>query len=240
MVLILAGCATATSRPAHGPDDPLKPVNKKIFVFNQHLDRILLKPTAEAYVGLTPLPLRRAVSDFFGNLGDVKVIVNESLEGRAGPAFWEAARFVVNSTLGLLGVIDVATPLGLRARNAGFGETLATWGVRSGPYLVLPLFGPSDVRDAVGLGFDSFTNPPTYLRDPSAMWSAFGAQLVDTRSHYLHQGMLMRLAAGGHEYSFVRDAFWQKRRALVRSRRQDHQGRRAGSSGGGTDPDNPR
>ncbi len=220
--MVLGGCATTGMRPAHGSDDPLKPLNKKIFVFNQHLDRVLLKPTAEAYVGLTPLPLRRGISDFFANLDDVKVIINESLEGRPGPALLETARFAVNSTLGLLGLIDVATPLGLRARDAGFGETLAVWGVRSGPYVVLPLFGPSDVRDAVGLGLDSFTNPPTYLSAPSAMWGAYGAQLVDTRSHYLHQGLLMRLAAGGHEYTFVRDAFWQKRRALIRRRRAGH------------------
>ena len=220
--MLLGGCATTGMRPAHGPDDPLKPINKKIFVFNQHLDRVLLKPTAEAYVGLTPLPLRRGISDFFANLDDVRVIVNESLQGRAGPAFLETARFLVNSTLGLLGLIDVATPLGLPAHNAGFGETLAVWGVRSGPYVVLPLFGPSDVRDAIGLGLDSFTNPPTYLSDPSAMWGAYGAQLVNTRSHYLHQGLLMRLAAGGHEYTFARDAFWQKRRGLIRRRRAGH------------------
>ena len=222
VVLLLGGCATTGVRPAHGPDDPFKPINKKVFVFNQHLDRILLKPTAQAYVGLTPLPLRRGVSDFFSNLEDVEVIVNESLQGRVRPALLETARFMVNSTLGMLGLIDVATPMGLRAHSAGFGETLAVWGVRSGPYLVLPLFGPSDVRDGVGLGVDTYLNPPTYLSDPSSQWSAYGIQLIDTRSHYLHEGFLMKLAAAGHEYSFVRDAFWQKRRALVRKRRGEH------------------
>ena len=217
--MFLGGCATTGMRPTHGSDDPFKPVNKRIFVFNQGLDRVLLKPTAQAYAGLTPLPLRRGVSDFFSNLDDLKVVVNESLQGRVRPALFETARFVVNSTLGLLGLIDVATPMGLRARSAGFGETLGVWGVRSGPYVVLPLFGPSDVRDAIGLGIDSFANPPTYLSDPSAMWGTFAGQLVDTRSHYLHQGLLMRLASGGHEYSFVRDAFWQKRRALMKARR---------------------
>jgi len=219
MAVVLSGCATTGARPSHGSDDPLKPVNKKIFVFNEHLDRVLLKPTAEAYTSLTPLPLRRGISDFLSNLEDIKVVVNESLQGRLQPAFLEAARFVVNSSLGLLGIIDVATPMGLRAHGAGFGETLAVWGVRSGPYIVLPLFGPSDVRDAIGLGFDSYANPATYLSASSAMWSAFGVQLVDTRSHYLHQSFLMKLASGGHEYSFVRDAFWQKRRALVKKRR---------------------
>ena len=222
VVLVLGGCATTGARPAHGPDDPLKPMNKKIFVFNQHLDRILLKPTAQAYVGLTPLPLRRGVSDFFSNLEDVEVVVNESLQGRARPALLETARFLVNSTLGLLGLIDVATPMGLPAHHADFGETLAVWGVQSGPYLVLPLFGPSDFRDGVGLGVDTYLNPPTYLSDPSSMWSAYGVQLIDTRSHYLHEGFLMKLAAAGHEYAFVRDAFWQKRRALVRKRRGEH------------------
>ncbi|MHB8253986.1 MAG: MlaA family lipoprotein, partial [Acidiferrobacter sp.] len=220
--IVLSGCATTGVRPSHGSDDPFEPMNRKIFVFNQHLDQVLLKPTAQAYVGLTPLPLRRGVSDFFSNLGNVTVIINESLQGRVVPALLESARFLVNSTLGLLGVIDVATPMGLPAHDAGFGETLAVWGVRSGPYLVLPLFGSSDVRDGVGLGFDSFTNPSTYLSDASAMWGAYGAQLVDTRSHYLHEGFLMKLAAGGHEYSFVRAAFWQKRRHLVKKRRGEH------------------
>ncbi len=217
--IFLGGCATTGTRPAHGSDDPFKPVNRKIFAFNQHLDRILLKPTAEAYTGLTPLPLRRGVSDFFSNLDDIKVILNESLQGRVRPALLETARFVVNSTLGMVGLVDVATPMGLRAHGAGFGETLGVWGVRSGPYIVLPLFGPSDVRDALGLGLDSFANPQSYLSNPSALWGTYATQLVDTRSHYLHQGLLMRLASGGHEYSFVRDAFWQKRRALMRARR---------------------
>ncbi len=215
----LGGCASTGTRPTHGSDDPFKPVNRKIFVFNQHLDRVLLKPTAEAYTGLTPLPLRRGVSDFFSNLDDLKVVINESLQGRVKPAFLETARFVVNSIFGIGGLIDVATPMGLPGYSAGFGETLGVWGLRSGPYIVLPLFGPSDVRDALGLGVDSFTNPPSYLSSPSALWGSYAAQLVDTRSHYLHQGLLMRLASGGHEYSFVRDAFWQKRRALMRARR---------------------
>lgn len=219
--IFLGGCATPGIH-AHGADDPFKPVNKKIFVFNQHVDRVLLKPTAEAYAGLTPLPLRRATSDVFANLEDVGVIVNESLQGRIRPALLETARFVVNSTLGLLGIIDVATPMGLRARSAGFGETLGVWGVASGPYIVLPLFGPSDVRDSVGLGFDTYTSPTTYIADASSMWSTYGLQLIDTRSHYLHQGLLLKLASGGNEYSFTRSAFWQKRRHLIEKRRESH------------------
>ncbi|MHB1566676.1 MAG: MlaA family lipoprotein [Acidiferrobacter sp.] len=218
-VLILSGCAMS---PTRGADDPLKPINKKIFVFNTHVDRILLKPTAQAYVGLTPLPLRRGVSDVFANLDDIGVIINESLQGRPLPAVLETARFVVNSTLGLLGIIDVATPMGLVAHNADFGETLAVWGVRSGPYVVLPLFGPSDVRDAIGLGADVYTDPVTYLSDASAQWQAYIFQTIDTRSHYLHQGLLLKIAAGGHEYSFAREAFWQKRRREIARRRDLH------------------
>jgi len=220
--IILGGCATVGAGSSHGSDDPFKPVNKKIFVFNERLDRVLLKPTAEAYVGLIPLPVRRGVSDFFSNLKDVEVIVNESLQGRVRPAFLESARLVVNSTLGLAGLIDVATPMGLRARSADFGETLAVWGIRSGPYIVLPLLGSSDLRDSVGLGVDAYTNPTSYLASSSAMWGVYTGQVIDTRSHYLHQAFLMRLAAGGQEYAFVRDAFWQKRRNLIRNRRGEH------------------
>lgn len=219
LALILSGCATT---PTRGADDPLKPINKKIFIFNKHVDRVLLKPTAQAYVGLTPLPLRRGVSDVFANLDDIGVIINESLQGRPLPALQETARFIVNSTLGLLGVIDVATPMGLTAHNADFGETLAVWGVRSGPYLVLPLFGPSDVRDAIGLSADIYTDPVTYLRDPSAMWRTYILQTINTRSQYLHQGLLLQIAAGGHEYDFARAAFWQKRRQQIARRRGQH------------------
>ncbi|HUW98854.1 MAG TPA: VacJ family lipoprotein [Acidiferrobacter sp.] len=219
MAIALGGCATTGASPSQGSDDPFKVVNKETFAFNKHLDKGLIKPTAEAYVDVVPLPLRRGVSDVFANLGDIEVIINESLQGRWWPVLSESARLLVNSTLGLLGVVDVATPMGLLAHQADFGETLAVWGVRSGPYIVLPLFGPSDVRDGFGLGVDTYTNPTTYLASSAAMWGAYTAQLIDTRSHYLHQGFLIEMAAGGQEYTFVRDAFWQKRRNLIRSRR---------------------
>lgn len=220
VIALLGGCAGTPLHSPRGPDDPLKPINEKIFVFNKGLDRLLLKPAALAYTHLTPLPLRRGVSDFFGNLADVGVVLNESLQGRIQPALLEAARFVVNSTLGVFGLIDVASPMGLTAHSAGFGETLAVWGVPSGPYLVLPLFGPTDLRGSLGLGIDAYTNPVTYLSNSSAQWSLYALQTVDTRSHYLHQSFLIQIASDGNEYDFVRSAFWQKQRALIASRRQ--------------------
>ncbi len=216
---LVSGCASVGARPAHGSDDPLKPLNKKIFVFNQRLDETILKPTATAYTDMTPLPLRRGLSDFFNNIKDVGVIVNEGLQGRPVPAFLETARFLVNSTLGMLGFVDVATPLGLRARQAGFGETLGVWGVPSGPYVVLPLFGPSDVRDSFGLIGDLYTNPGTYLTSSAAQWDVYVAQTINTRAQYLHQGALLQMAAGGDEYDFVREAFWQKRRHEIAEHR---------------------
>ncbi|MDA8389636.1 MAG: VacJ family lipoprotein [Gammaproteobacteria bacterium] len=221
---LINGCASVGARPSHGSDDPLKPINKKIFVFNQRLDEAVLKPTATAYTDITPLPLRRGISNVFNNIKDVGVIINETLQGRPVPALLETARFLVNSSLGMLGIVDVATPLGLSAHQADFGETLGVWGVPSGPYVVLPLFGPSDVRDSFGLIGDLYSNPATYLTSSAAQWDVYVAQTINTRAEYLHQGALLQIAAGGDEYAFVREAFWQKRRhAIAVHRGEAHQ-----------------
>lgn len=229
LCFVLAACSTvprrpppppasaATAKPRPSDDfishdaDPFRRFNKVVFAFNRHLDRFVLKPAAHAYASVTPLPLRRGVTNFFNNLGETTAIVNDALQARFRRLTIDVGRFVVNSTVGVLGLVDVATPLGLRAKHQDFGLTLAKWGVHSGPYLVLPLFGPSDVRDAFGLGADWYTDPTTYLSDSDARWGLLGLQAINTRAQYLNSTNILEQAAGGDEYGFVREAYRQKR-----------------------------
>ncbi|MHB1530069.1 MAG: MlaA family lipoprotein [Acidiferrobacteraceae bacterium] len=191
--------------------DPFHRFNKEVFTFNRHLDRFVLKPTAHVYVRATPLPLRVGVTNVFHNLGETTAMVNDILQVRFKRFAIDLGRFVVNSTIGVLGLVDVATPLGLRAKHQDFGMTLAKWGVHSGPYLVLPFFGPSDVRDAFGLGADWYTSPTNYLQNSDTQWGLLGLEVVNTRAQYLNSTNILRQAAGGDEYDFVREAYRQQR-----------------------------
>ncbi len=225
---LLAACSTMPRRPAPPASasiakprpsddfishdaDPFRRFNKAVFAFNQHLDRFVLKPAAHAYVRVTPLPLRRGVTNVFNNLKETTAIVNDALQARFRRLTIDVGRFVINSTVGVLGIVDVATPLGLEAKHQDFGMTLAKWGVHSGPYLVLPLLGPSDVRDALGLGADWYTDPTTYLSDSEAQWGLLGVGVINTRAQYLNSTNILEQAAGGDEYGFVREAYRQKR-----------------------------
>lgn len=224
-VLSLAACATtpaAPQTPAASPQespvdfisddaDPLRSFNEVMYRFNQGLDRVALKPAATAYQHVTPVPLRRGVSNFFSNLGLTSAMVNDVLQGRLKRFAKDAGRFLVNSTVGVLGLVDVATPLGLRAHHQDFGMTLAKWGVHSGPYVVLPFFGPSDARDAVGLGADWYTTPTTYVAHADTRWTLWGLDTVNTRAQYLSAGNILQQAAGGDGYDFVREAYRQRR-----------------------------
>lgn len=224
-VLSLAACATvhpqpmspAAEAPASSIDfissdaDPLRSFNEVMYEFNQGLDRVALKPAATAYQHVTPVPLRRGVTNFFKNLGLTSAMLNDVLQGRLKRFAKDAGRFVVNSTVGVLGLVDVATPLGLRAHHQDFGMTLAKWGVHSGPYLVLPFFGPSDARDAVGLGADWYATPTTYVAHRDARWTLWGLDTVNTRAQYLSAGSILQQAAGGDGYDFVREAYRQRR-----------------------------
>ncbi|MHB1950620.1 MAG: MlaA family lipoprotein [Acidiferrobacteraceae bacterium] len=223
---LLGACSTMPRTPGPGASaqtaprsddfishdaDPFHRFNKSVFTLNRHLDHYVLRPAARAYASATPLPVRRGVTDFFSNLRETTAIANDVLQGRLRRLTIDVGRFVINSTIGVLGLVDVATPLGLRAKHQDFGMTLARWGVHSGPYLVLPLFGPSDVRDAVGLGAGWYTDPTTYLSDTGAQWGLLGLNAVNTRAQYLNSGNVLEQAAGGDEYDFVREAYRQKR-----------------------------
>ncbi len=168
LCLVIAGCATPPSDPAalaafKANNDPLEPMNRRIFAFNMALDRAVLKPVARTYVAVVPAAGRTGIHNFLDNLHDPVVFANNVLQGQFRRAGTTAGRFVMNSTLGLAGLLDVASRHGLMSQTGDFGQTLYVWGIHEGPYLMLPLFGPSNPRDGVGTAADIFSDPWIYL-----------------------------------------------------------------------------
>jgi phospholipid-binding lipoprotein MlaA len=173
--LALAGCATAPSDPAaraefERTNDPLEPFNREVFDINLFIDRVALKPIAQGYVAVVPEPVRNGLRHFFDNLNEPIVFGNNVLQGEFKRAHDTLGRFLMNSTLGLGGTLDLATSAGLEKQTGDFGQTLYSWGVPDGPYLVLPVFGPSNPRDAVGLGVDSYAAPFDRLASNYHYW----------------------------------------------------------------------
>jgi phospholipid-binding lipoprotein MlaA len=213
LALLCAGLlpACATLPPGErDPRDPFERYNRSMYRFNDTLDRAVARPVARAYVKVTPAPVRSGVSNFFRNLNSPTVMVNNVLQLKPRAFLTETARLVINTTVGIGGLFDPASQLGLPAGDEDFGQTLGRWGVRSGPYLVLPVLGPSTVRDSVGLVGDQFTDPKYYLVDD--LWTRVGltlASLVDTRAALL--GTDEVLASSFDPYIFMRNAFLQRR-----------------------------
>ncbi len=190
-------------------EDPLEPINRPIFVFNETLDRYLLRPAARGYDYVMPQTLQIGVGNFFDNMLDVNRAVNALLQGRWEGAYDSAGRVAVNSTLGVLGFFDVATSLGIEQHKADFGETLAAWGLPSGPYVVVPLFGPRTVRSGTGTIVDTLASVPFYIDDARVTWSLFSLGLVHNRARLLESDQLI----SGDRYIFIRDAYLQQRAA---------------------------
>jgi phospholipid-binding lipoprotein MlaA len=207
--LALTGCATTGQGP-----DPWEPYNRKAHAFNDTVDKAVLKPTAEAYVNVVPGFAREGVGNFFRNLEDIGTSVNNLLQGKPAQAANDVARFGVNTILGVFGLWDVATPMGLDKHYEDFGQTLGVWGVPSGPYFVIPFLGPSTARDAPARVVDPEYAYSRYI-DPDALkWTLFTLDLVDTRAGLLKAGNVLQEAALD-EYSFIRDAWLQRRRNQV-------------------------
>ncbi|REG49579.1 phospholipid-binding lipoprotein MlaA [Paraburkholderia sp. BL6669N2] len=209
---LISGCATG---PTRKPGDPFEPVNRAIFTFNDRVDIYIAAPVAKGYQKVAPQPLRTAVSNFFSNLGDLGNAANNLLQLKITDATEDIVRFALNSTFGLGGLIDWATPAGLPKHQQDFGLTLGHWGIPSGPYLVLPLFGPSSVRDSVDLIVDVRVNPLNYI-EPAVRNPLYVLHFVSVRSDLLGATDLLQQAALD-KYSFVRDAYMQQRRAHLLS-----------------------
>lgn len=206
---ILGGCATA-----HDPRDPLEPINRGVYKFNDAVDTMFLKPVSQVYEGITPPVARTGVSNVFNNINDVVVALNNLLQGKVSEAASDIGRVLINTTAGLFGIFDVATPVGLEKHDEDFGQTLGYWGVGDGPYLVLPFIGPRNLRDTAGLIVDWEVDPVVQInpsRDRNQVW---GLRIVSKRTELLGASKLLSVAALD-EYEFVRDAYLQRRRNLI-------------------------
>ena len=209
VIAILGGCA---SNPSNGPVyDPYENTNRKIFKFNDALDRNVLVPVAKGYRRITPDPLENGIGNFFNNLDDVNVIANDILQGKLKQAGQDTGRFLVNSTVGLLGFIDIGTRIGLVKHNESFGQTLGVWGIGEGPFLMLPLFGPNNARSTTGIVVENVTTDvPNLVLDDNAVILGLGAlEIVSLRARLLTAGNLFN-AAALDPYLLLRD-FWVQR-----------------------------
>jgi phospholipid-binding lipoprotein MlaA len=211
--VFLAGCATVDPDFAD-PRDPYEGFNRAMYSFNDTLDRAVIKPLAQGYNAIVPSPVNKGVTNFFNNLADVTSAINNLLQFKVGRAFSDLGRIAVNTTIGIGGLFDVASNMNLPRYGEDFGQTLGTWGAASGPYIVLPIIGPSSGRDAVGVVVDWFTDPVTYIEDDTVRWSLRGLDLVDRRADLLNASRVVDQAALD-PYAFVRDAYLQRRRSEV-------------------------
>ena len=206
---LLSGCATGGSSV-----DPFEPMNRVVFTFNDKVDQAVLQPVARGYRAVLPEFLRTGVTNMFSNLEDVWIGINNALQGKVNDGAQDLARFTWNTTLGLLGFFDVSSAMDLPKHNEDFGQTLGRWGVGTGPYLVLPFFGPSNFRDGAGFGVDSFADVIRNLDNIPARNSLYAERTVNTRSNLLDAGKVLDEAALD-KYRFLRDAYLQRRRSLV-------------------------
>ena len=220
LFLALAGCATAPSGKAD-PRDPWERFNRSVFNFNETLDRAIAKPVAKGYVKVTPRVVRTGISNVFSNLDTVPTAINDALQGKFRQAGHDSARFLLNSTLGLGGLFDPASAAGLDSNDEDLGQTLGKWGMKSGPYLVLPILGPSSARDAFSRAADSFLEPVWYLEDDSTRYLIRLGDLLDQRASLLE--LDAQLERTYDRYAFIRNAWLQRREYQVKDGDVDSQ-----------------
>jgi len=220
LLLILAGCA---SIPSGKPDprDPWERFNRSVFNFNEALDRAIAKPVAKGYVKVTPRVIRTGISNAYSNLDTVPTVINDLLQGKFRQAGHDSARFLMNSTLGLGGLFDPASAAGLDSNDEDLGQTLGKWGMKAGPYLMLPVLGPSSARDAFSRAADTYLEPVWYLEDDSTRyWIRFG-DLLDQRAGLLE--LDAQLERSYDRYAFIRNAWIQRREYQVKDGDVDDQ-----------------
>jgi phospholipid-binding lipoprotein MlaA len=214
LTLVLSACATNGQQTLHevNADDPWQSYNRHIFQFNEQVDKYIAKPIAKGYKAITPDVVEESVSNVFNNIGTVGTIANELLQLKGGQAAFDSGRLLMNSTVGVLGIFDVASKVGFEKHDEDFGQTLGYWGVESGPYFVLPFLGPSTVRDAVSLVPDNAIDPVANWNEVRERNSATALRLIDTRANLLEAEKVI----SGDRYLFIRDAYLQHREYLVK------------------------
>lgn len=223
LVVGMVGCASIPAGTERSPQDPWEPFNRSVFEFNEGLDAYLLKPVVAGYRFVLPEFVRDGIYNFFSNYNDIYTALFNLLQGKPGYAFNDFMRVVVNTTMGLGGLLDLATPGGLEKHKEDWGQTLGVWGVPSGPYVVLPFFGPSNVRDTVGTVADLESDYLfSYVKDIGLRNSITGLRVVNARNTYYEAGDLLDGAAID-KYSFMRDAYIQRREYQINEGRDDEE-----------------
>jgi phospholipid-binding lipoprotein MlaA len=208
---VFAGCATG---PNANPVDPLEPMNRAIYKFNDAVDGAVLKPVATGYKTVVPSPIRTGVSNFFSNLGDVWSLVNQVLQFEFSYAGQTVARLGLNTFFGLGGILDVATEAGIQPPRADLGQTFGKWGLPSGPYVMLPVLGPSSIRDGVGTITATYHDPVNRVSDNATRNVLTATRIVDVRARYLGATDAVDEIALD-KYSFIRDVYLKRRQNLI-------------------------
>ena len=196
---------------AQGNEDPWESLNRKVFAFNEFADRYFMKPVAKGYDAVTPKVVDDGISNMFSNLGEIITLTNDVLQFKWKRAGITSSRILINSTLGVFGLFDVASKLHLESNKEDFGQTFAVWGVPSGPYLMLPFWGPSTVTDAVGLVPAAYVHPLIGIDDTATRNTLIAVDLIDRRAGLLQAEKLIF----GDRYTFIRDAYLQRRAYLI-------------------------
>jgi phospholipid-binding lipoprotein MlaA len=207
--VLVTGCATGPTR-----EDPFEPMNRVSYRVHKAIDTTVVKPIAQAYVDVTPKPIRQAVSNFFGNIDDMFSFVNDVLQGKPDKAGHDLGRVITNTGFGVLGLIDIASDAGVPKGGEDFGQTFAVWGIDQGPYLFIPLFGPTTARDGTGWLIRAYATPIAHIDDAGARDFLLGLNLLDLRASALQTESLVNEAALD-PYTFIRRAYLQRRRYLV-------------------------
>lgn len=216
MAGLLGGCATSGN-----PKDPIEGFNRAMFAFNEGLDTVIIKPVAQGYDAALPQPVKNGVTNFFANIADVFIAVNNLLQGKVPEAASDVGRFAVNTTVGVLGVFDVATEMGLEKHEEDFGQTFGRWGVGNGAYVVVPFFGPRNVRDTAGLVLDIYADPVANVDHVPTRNTLLAIRVVSDRANLLPADKVIEEAALD-KYSYMRDAYLQRRRSLIHDGNAPH------------------
>lgn len=206
---LLGGCASSGN-----PKDPIEGFNRAMFAFNEGLDTAIIKPVAKGYDFVLPTPVKTGVTNFFANIADVFIALNGLLQGKPGEAASDVGRVLVNSTVGILGLFDVASEMGLEKHEEDFGQTFGRWGAGPGAYVVIPVFGPRTVRDTAGLVLDVAVDPVADVDHVATRNTLLAVRLVSDRANLLPADKVIEEAALD-KYSYIRESYLQRRRSLI-------------------------
>lgn len=211
LAISLAVAAVAVPVTVHGAEDPWENANRRVTTFNDAVDGAVLKPVAVGYDRIAPNPLQRGIGNLFDNLATPGIALNQFLQGKPRDGLNDVGRFLLNSTVGLVGLFDVASRAGLAKHEEDFGQTFRVWGAGPGRFVMLPFFGPATTTDAVGRVFDAFTNPLMLVTPLRDRYAFYAVDVIDTRADLLSAEALI----SGDRYLFIRDAYLQRREYLV-------------------------